>query len=317
MQAEVAAVLHAMDDGAPTQFSIATYRANINGMSSIEAVMGPTVPVGSKETIAIPTDAGGDEGGVWKAGEISCNVYKPEGAGNEPLAALVYFHGGGYVVGTPELTDNVTRYVCKEANMIVFSVDYRYGPEFEYPQATEDCYAATKWVADNAASLGVDPARIAIGGDSAGGNAAAVVAMMSRDRDGPKIALNWLLNPWIDLDLQSWPEYESYNKFHTLGFFKGPFHLVWMAMNYLGSGYQKKGQEDYCSPTRAGGTVHADLSGLPKTINAVFGADPLHDMGVALAVGETDILLHPPVPLSGVSIGINRGCHQNDSLADG
>jgi hypothetical protein len=92
---EVAAVLHAMDDGSPTQFGIERARADVDAMCN-EVVMGPTVPVGSVEEIVIPTDAPGDEGGRWKAGEIACTVYKPEGAeGSGPLGALVYFHGGG------------------------------------------------------------------------------------------------------------------------------------------------------------------------------------------------------------------------------
>src|SRR5579875_1997712 len=114
------------------------------------------------------------------AGEIPLRVYTPGGAA--PMGGLVYFHGGGWVIGDIDSHDEVCCGLAKGAGCIVVSVDYRLAPEHKFPAAPEDCFAATKWVSQNAAALGIDANRIAVGGDSAGGNLAAVVAQMARDR---------------------------------------------------------------------------------------------------------------------------------------
>src|SRR5579864_7018094 len=130
------------------------------------------------------------------AGEIPVRIYTPAGSG--PFGALVYFHGGGWVIGNIETHDVVCRDLTVGAGCVTVSVDYRLAPEHKFPAGPEDCFAATKCVADNARSLNVDANRIAVGGDSAGGNLAAVVAQMARDRGGPKLAFQLLVYPCID-----------------------------------------------------------------------------------------------------------------------
>ena len=130
------------------------------------------------------------------AGEIPVRIYTPAGAA--PKGALVYFHGGGWVIGDIATHDDLCRSLAKGGGCVVVSVDYRLAPEHKFPAAPDDCYAATKWVAANAAALGVDAKRIAVGGDSAGGNLAAVVAQMARDKGGPAIAFQLLYYPATD-----------------------------------------------------------------------------------------------------------------------
>src|SRR5213083_805240 len=134
-------------------------------------------------------------------GEIPVRVYTP--AGRAPFPVLVYFHGGGWVIGSLETHDGLCRHLANAAGAVVASVDYRLAPEHPFPASGEDAYAATRWVAANAAALGGDPRRIAVGGDSAGGNLAAVVSLMARDRGGPPLAFQLLGYPVTDEELEA------------------------------------------------------------------------------------------------------------------
>lgn len=131
------------------------------------------------------------------AGNIVLRQYSPVARPAE-LPCYLYFHGGGFWLGTLNQADANCRAIAKDANCIVVSVDYRLAPEHKFPTAAEDCYAALVWVAENAGDLGVDPSRIAVGGGSAGGNLAAVVALMARDRSGPHLSLQILEIPVTD-----------------------------------------------------------------------------------------------------------------------
>src|ERR1700674_5846013 len=134
-------------------------------------------------------------------GEIPVRIYMPKG--NGPFGVLVYFHGGGWVVGNIDMTDQPCRMLTNAARCVTVSVDYRLAPEHKFPAGPEDCYAATKWVAENAAALGGDAKRIAVGGDSAGGNLAAAVSLMARARGGPRIAFQLLIKPATDAGLDT------------------------------------------------------------------------------------------------------------------
>ena len=127
------------------------------------------------------------------AGSIPARMYIPEGKG--PFPVLVYFHGGGWVIGTLDTHDTCCRELARSAGCAVLSVDYRLAPEHKFPAAAEDAYAATCWVAGQGGSLDIDPTRIAVGGDSAGGNLAAVVSLMARDRSGPRLCYQALVYP--------------------------------------------------------------------------------------------------------------------------
>jgi acetyl esterase len=120
------------------------------------------------------------------AGEIPCRLYRPDDGMGHPV--FVFLHGGGWVIGDLDSADNMARYLCKHVNCAVLSVDYRLAPEHVFPAAVEDCYAALAWAAAHAAELGGDPNRLLVGGDSAGGNLAAVVAQMCVQKGGPTLA---------------------------------------------------------------------------------------------------------------------------------
>src|SRR4051794_13750969 len=149
------------------------------------------------------------------AGTIRIRVTAPEGDG--PFPALVYFHGGGWVVGSIATHDAVCRAITRDAGVAVVSVEYRLAPEHPFPAAVEDAYAATAWVAAHGPTIGVDPARIAVGGDSAGGNLAATVALMARDRreEGPRLACQVLVYPITNDNLNT-PSYRQYAKGYLL-----------------------------------------------------------------------------------------------------
>src|SRR2546427_456378 len=129
------------------------------------------------------------------AGPIPVRAYPPKAAGRGPLPGLVFFHGGGFVLCNLDSHDGLCRSLANAAGCAVVSIDYRLAPEHPYPAAPEDCYAATQWVAKNGAELGIDVARLAIGGDSAGGNLTAVTALLARDRGGPALRFQLMIYP--------------------------------------------------------------------------------------------------------------------------
>jgi acetyl esterase len=204
-------------------------------------------------------------------GKIPMRIYTPEG--NGPFPVLVFFHGGGWVIGNIETHDVVCRSLTNQAGCITVSVDYRLAPEHKFPAAPEDCYAATQWVAANAATINGDPARVAVGGDSAGGNLAAVVALMARDRGGPELVYQLLIYPATDYYL---PGTRSL-KDNAEGYFLTRDDMIWFIDHYL------SGEEDikhpYAFPLKA-----ADLSGLVPAMVITAEYDPLRDEGEMYAI---------------------------------
>jgi acetyl esterase len=207
-------------------------------------------------------------------GDVPVRIYTPEGEGPWPL--LVYFHGGGFVLGSLDSHDLTCRNVVRASGYKVISVDYRLAPEHAFPAAPEDCFAATEWAARNAAELNIDAQHIAVGGDSAGGNLAAAVALMARDRGGPALAKQVLVYPVIDHFSHAVPSpYASYST-NAKGYM-----LTSQAMEdfwdlYLASADDRA--NPYASPIRA-----EDLRGLPPALVITAEYDPLCDEGTAYA----------------------------------
>ncbi len=201
-------------------------------------------------------------------GPIRVRIYRPDPAG-AALPVVVYFHGGGWVVGSIESHDPVCRAIAARAPAAVVSVDYRLAPESPFPAAVEDAWAATAWTAEHAAELGADPARLAVAGDSAGGNLAAVVALRARDRGLP-LALQVLIYPVIDCDLDS-PGYVE----HGTGLNLTRAKMEWYWRQYLGDA---DGGHPDASPSRAG-----DWAGVAPALIQVAEYDPLHHEGVQYA----------------------------------
>ena len=203
------------------------------------------------------------------AGEIPVRVYTPAGEG--PLPVVVYFHGGGWVIGDLEVVDQPCRQLASAAGAIVVSVDYRLAPEHRYPAAFDDSYAATVWVGAHAAEIGGDPARLAVAGDSAGGNLAAAVALAARDRGGPELAAQLLIYPVTDFNFGT-ASYQDNREGYLLT--KGSMQWFWA--HYLGA--QDLDKDPYACPLRADSLV-----GLPPAYVATSEYDPLRDEGEAYA----------------------------------
>lgn len=223
------------------------------------AALGPPEPVAKIEDRAIGT-----------AGHsLPVRIYTPEG--QAPFAGLVYFHGGGWVIGSIATHDGLCRSIANAAGCVVVSVDYRLAPEHPFPAATEDAYAATQWVSNHADALGMDPARIAVGGDSAGGNLAAVTSLMARDRAGPKLALQVLLYPIADYDLNT-SSYRDFAEGHLLT----RDAMAWFFKHYVPA--EAHLEHPYLSPLRA-----PSHQGLPPALVITAECDPLCDEGNAYA----------------------------------
>jgi acetyl esterase len=201
---------------------------------------------------------------------IPIRIYTPESE-RTPHPVLVYFHGGGWVLGDIEMTDDTCRAIVNEAGCIVVSVDYRLAPEHEFPAAVEDCYAATQWVANNADVIDADSEKIAVGGDSAGGNTAAAVAQLARDRGGPSLVHQLLAYPVTNHSFETDSMEEN-----AEGYFLTRADMEWFWELYLRDDID--GRNPYASPLQA-----HDLTDLPSATVVTAGFDPLRDEGQAYA----------------------------------
>jgi len=218
------------------------------------------VPIGKVETIEIP----------GPAGAIAARVYTPVAAGGEALPAIVFFHGGGFVLGDLDCYDPLARMLTNESGCRLIAVDYRLAPEHVFPAAVDDCYGAFKWVEGNAPALGVDATRIAVAGDSAGGNLAAAAVLMAKEKGAGPPAFQLLMYPALSADLQSGSAQEF-----AQGYFLGLQAIAWFMRHYA----PNPDPGDYrLIPMSA-----KDVSGLPPTLIITAGCDPLRDGAKAYA----------------------------------
>jgi len=200
------------------------------------------------------------------AGPIPVRIYTPAGSG--PFPMLVFYHGGGWVIGNLDTHDNACRALTRRVPCVTVAVDYRLAPENKFPAAPEDCYAATAWACAHARELGCDPARIAVGGDSAGGNLAAVVSLMARDKGGPAIRFQLLIYPATDgaLDTYSHKTLKEY-------------FLTDKAVQYFWTHYVRS-DADRKNPL-ASPALASSHKGLPPALIITAEFDPLRDEGEA------------------------------------
>jgi acetyl esterase len=201
---------------------------------------------------------------------IPIRMYRPEGAGHFPI--LIYLHGGGWVFGSLDQSDNVCRYFSNKVGCLVISVDYRLAPKHKFPAAVEDAYCATQWAAENAKRIKGDPARIAIGGASAGGNLAAAVCLMARDRGGPSLVFQLLAYPPTNIATLETASYRDFAKGHGLA----KSHVKWFRKQYLKN--KEDARNPYASPLLA-----KDFTNLPPTLVITAEFDVLRDEGEAYA----------------------------------
>jgi acetyl esterase len=199
-------------------------------------------------------------------GEIPIRVYTPGGSG--PFSVLVFFHGGGWVICDLDTHDAPCRALTNKVGCVTVSIDYRLAPEHKFPAGVEDCFAATKWVAEHARELNVDANRLAIGGDSAGGNLTAVVAQLARDAGGPKIIFQLLIYPATEAELDTL----SHKTFTD--YFLTKEDIVWFWGHYLRSPADRK-------DPRVAPALTKSLKGLPPAFIITAEFDPLRDEGEA------------------------------------
>ena len=207
------------------------------------------------------------------AGEIPLRLYRGQGTdASRPQPALIYYHGGGWVLGNLESHDGVCRDIANAAQCTVISVDYRLAPEAKFPAAADDSIAAAQWIHDNAEDLGIDRNRLAVGGDSAGGNLSAVVALHARDNGGPKLKLQVLIYPSTDMS-SVYPSYEE---------FAEQLPLTRTTMDWFVDLYLKQRATD-AKDWRASPLHAKSLAGLPPAYVITAAMDPLRDEGEEFA----------------------------------
>jgi len=227
----------------------------------MQAVGPKDVPIGKVTDFTIP----------GPGGDIPARSYTPVAAGSEAQPTLVFFHGGGFVIGSIETHDGLCRMLADFSACRVISVGYRLAPEHRFPAAVDDAFAALRWIESNAASLGVDANRLAVGGDSAGATLAAATSQLARDAGGPVLAFQALLFPATQIDAETNSRRELANDV-----FLDARTIAWFFGHYFGPGGNR-------ADPRASPLLAENLAGLPPAYVMVGGYDPLHDEGVAYA----------------------------------
>lgn len=220
-------------------------------MVETSRLLGPPESVHSLSDLSVP----------GPAGEIPIRVYRPS---EGPLPVVVYFHGGGWVIGSIESHDGYCRSLANAANCVLVSVEYRLAPEHKYPAAVEDAHAAVRWVSENPRVIGGKAGPLGVAGDSAGGNLAAAVSLMARDHGGPAIGCQVLIYPITDCNFQT----NSYQQFAE-GYFLTRQAMMWFWDQYCPAADRNQA---YVSPVRA-----KSLAGLPPALILTAEYDPLRD----------------------------------------
>ena len=241
------------------------------GFPRVETMTGPQARTAIRARLQMPAEPE-PVGGVAErtvagpAGPIPVRIYWPATASDAVLPVVVFANGGGFVFCDLDSHDGLCRAMANGLDAVVVSLDYRLAPEARWPAAADDVYAATTWVARNAAQLGADPGRLVIAGDSAGGNLAAVTAMMARDRGGPQIACQALMYPVIAADFTT----ATYQRFGD-GFYNTAAAMAWYWDQYLPSVTDRTHR--YASP------IQGVRGGLPSAVVVTAGCDPLCSEG--------------------------------------
>lgn len=255
--------------GNPPLETLTPEQGRVAAEEGIRIVGGTPEPVARIEDRSIP----------GPLGDIPIRIYTPDAPAPRP--ALVYLHGGGWVVCNLDTHRVVCSAIARRAGAVVVAVDYRLGPEHKFPAAVLDSYAALEWTAANAAALGIDSGRISVGGDSAGGNLSAVVSLKSRNEHGPAIAKQILVYPVTDLLSFSTPSYAEFAEGHWLT----RAQMEWFRAHYLAS--PADAADPYASPLLA-----EDLRALPPALVITAECDVLRDEGEAYAKRLIDAGVH-------------------------
>jgi acetyl esterase len=296
---EVRALLAMMDaQGAPPLETQDPIEARAARTEPMKMLGGEPDELARVENVSIP----------GPGGDLPQRVYASGFGGVRP--ALIYFHGGGWVFGNLDTHDAVCRALAKESGAVVISVDYRLSPESKFPAALNDSHAATVWAAENAERLGIDARRIAVGGDSAGGNMATVVAMRCRDAGGPALSAQLLFYPVTDLSSFETTSHCELGE----GYFLTRAGMQWFTGHYVASPEDVRHPE--VSPLLA-----PNLGGLPPALIITAEFDPLRDegeayaqrlqqAGVAVTVSRYPGMIHGFVSMRGVLTDSRRAIQE-------
>jgi len=273
---QIAAVLQLLESsGAPSLASGTPDQARATFRFTTVDMRDPsTLPqIASVENASIDGPAGG----------IPVRIYRPETT-SSTVPTIVFFHGGGFVIGDLDTHDDHGRLLCRDVDAVVVSVDYRLAPEHKFPAGFEDCLTATRWAAEHIDSLGADPTRLAVAGDSAGGNLAAAVALVARD-EGPRLAAQLLIYPGVDFTDDDVHQSRIDN---AEGYFLTADDMQWFRNHYIA--------DTHVLDPRASVLHAADLAGVAPAVIGVAEFDPLRDEGEAYAKKLSDagveVVLH-------------------------